>query len=325
MRAIEVIKPGGAEQLRLIDRAIPQIKADEILIEVKATALNRLDILHRESGRGSFPSLGVEAAGVVVDTGSEVMLPIGTDVYGLTKGGSYAEYAVMPASWAMIKPEWMSFEMATAIPEVFLTAYQTLFSIGHLKEGETVLIHAGASGVGTAAIQLAKKLRRANIIVTVGSESKQHFCEKLGADIAINYKKTDFSSVVQEITQGNGVDLIIDLVGASNWERNITSMAVDGRWVVIGTVGGHTVKEMHLSDIMNKRIQLTGTLLTPRSDAYKTALVEAFSKEVGPLIQTQAVQPIIDQIFSFEEVSQAHQYMTANKNIGKIILQVAND
>lgn len=324
MKAVIVKKPGGADQLQVTDQAKPIPQAGELLIKVKAAAVNRTDIINREQSLAYMenPILGIEVAGTVEEVGLGVEVKVGTRVMGLVNGGGYAEYAIMPADRAMEIPEKLSFEEASAIPEVFLTAYQTLFWIGQLQAGETVLIHAGGSGVGTAAIQLAKQLGKAHVITTAGSKEKLDFCESLGADICINYKEQDFEEEVLKATNNQGVDLILDFIGASYWNQNLKSIKVDGRWVLIGILGGATIKNVRLMDVMLKRIQLTGTLLTPRSDAYKAKLTTELFEQTNNLFNNQTIRPVVDHVFSLDQIKQAHEHMEANKNIGKIILKV---
>lgn len=324
MKAIIVKQPGGAEQLQVGEHPKPEPKAGELLIKVKAAAINRTDIINRKSSSGylDHPILGVEVAGIVEQAGAGAEVEAGTRVMGLVNGGGYAEYAVMPADRAMIIPENLSFEEAAAIPEVFLTAYQTLFWLGQLQEKETVLVHAGGSGVGTAAIQLAKQIGQANVITTAGSKEKLDFCSSLGADHRINYKEQEFDEEVQRATSNQGVDLILDFIGASYWHKNFSSIKVDGRWVLIGLLGGSEIEKFNLGQLMAKRIQLTGTLLTPRSDAYKTALTNEFSANALELFNNKKLRPVIDQVFPFDQVQQAHEHMEGNKNIGKIILKI---
>lgn len=304
------------------EKPIPQ--GDELLIKVKAAAVNRTDILNRKSKTSymDLPILGVEVAGVVEDAGADTNVEKGTPVMGLVNGGAYAEYVTMPADRAIMIPENLSFTEAAAIPEVFLTAYQTLFWLGKLQERETVLIHAGGSGVGTAAIQLAKQLKKANVITTAGSLEKLQFCHSLGADTTINYKEQDFAEVVNNVTDKQGANVILDFIGAPYWEKNLASISVDGRWVLIGVLGGNTVEKVKLMDLMKKRIELTGTLLTPRSNQYKADLTKDFSEQALPLFASEELKPIVDTVFPLEEVQQAHEHMEANKNIGKIILSV---
>ncbi|SEL00824.1 Zinc-binding dehydrogenase [Carnobacterium iners] len=226
----------------------------------------------------------------------------------------------MPTDRAIILPESIDFKTGAAISEVFLTAYQTLYWLGELKPEETVLIHAGASGVGTAAIQMAKQITGAHVIATAGSKEKVAVCKELGASETINYKKEDFSKKVLDYTHQEGVDLILDFVGASYWEKNIKSLKKDSRWILIGTLGGTIVEEMNLSELLIKRITLKGTVLTPRSDAYKAKLTNEFIKVVMPYLKSGTIRPIIDSTFPLEEVAKAHRYMESNENSGKIIL-----
>lgn len=322
MKAIGIKKAGDSSQLELIERDKPTVDAGELLIKVAAAGVNRTDILTRERKTDTPKDvrLGVEVAGTVIKTDENSHFKIGDTVMGLVNGGGYSEYVSIPTKRAMSIPKGLSFVDGAGIPEVFATAYQTLFWIGNLAENETVLIHAGASGVGTAAIQLAKQLKNAKVFATAGSEEKLAFCRELGADVIINYKEESFDTVVLEKTNNRGVDLILDFVGASYWEKNLRSAAVDSRWVLIGTLGGSGVAGFEISDLMQKRIQMTGTGLTPRSDAYKADLSQELIQKTAHLFENGAIKPIIDTTFSFHEVKKAHDYMEANKNIGKIIL-----
>ena len=198
-----------------------------------------------------------------------------------------------------------------------------MFWIGRLRADETVLIHAGGSGVGTAAIQLAKQLVHAKVITTAGSKEKLDFCQVLGADYGINYKEQNFDEEVLQATNNQGVDLILDFVGASYWRKNLNSIKVDGRWVLIGMLGGSEIEKINLMELMSKRIQLSGTLLTPRSDQYKADLTADFARKVKGLFAKEKLKPIVDQVFAFDQVQLAHEYMESNKNVGKIILNVA--
>ncbi|MFA5669233.1 MAG: NAD(P)H-quinone oxidoreductase [Balneolaceae bacterium] len=326
MKAIIVKQPGGAEQLTIVQQRKPEPKEDEILIKVKASAINRTDIITREKGGGYLetPILGIEVAGVVERAGAKTNIALGTRVMGLVNGGGYAQYAVMPANRAIEIPDNISFEQAAAITEVFLTAYQCLYWHGRLAEKETVLIHAGGSGVGTAAIQLAKQFSNAKVITTAGSEEKLVHAKKIGADFGINYKEQDFAEEVLKITENRGVDVILDFVGASYWEKNYQSISIDGRWILIGLLGGAVVERVNLFELMSKRVQLTGTLLTPRSDEYKAELTKEFAFKTMPYFENGKLIPIIDCVYSFEQIRRAHERMQANANIGKIILQVAD-
>ncbi len=324
MKSIIVKKPGGYEQLKLVDINIPKLKEGELLIKVHSAAVNRTDIITREGKVGYLenPILGVEVAGVVTEINGKSSFSIGDRVMGLVNGGGYAEFAVMPSDRAIKVPDALSFDEAAAIPEVFLTAYQTLFWLGKLQKHETVLIHAGASGVGTAAIQLAKHISDAKVIVTAGSKRKLDFCKELGADVLINYKEQSFDEEVLKATNGQGVDLILDFVGAHYWNKNLASIKKEGRWVLIGILGGAEIEKVNLLPIMSKCIELTGTLLTPRSNEYKALLTKEFSENIMPYFETQKIKPIIDSKFSLEDAPKAHLHMEGNHNIGKIILHV---
>ncbi|WML39758.1 NAD(P)H-quinone oxidoreductase [Neobacillus sp. OS1-2] len=324
MKAIVVNQPGGAEQLQVQDVPAPKIKPGELLIKVKAFAINRTDIVAREGKAGYMtnPILGIEVAGEVVEAAEDAIIDVGTRVMGLVNGGGYAEYAVMPADRAMKVPEHLSFEEAAAIPEVFLTAYQTLFWLGELAQHETILIHAGGSGVGTAAIQLVKQMTNAKIITTAGSQEKLDFCQSLGADIGINYKQKSFDEEVLKATNNQGVDVILDFIGASYWKQNIKSLKIDGRWVLIGILGGSIVENMNIMELMAKRAQIKGTLLTPRTDQYKKELTEEFISKAKSLFNQEKIRPIVDTVFPFVDIQEAHRHMEASKNIGKIVVRV---
>lgn len=326
MKAIVLNQPGGAEQLELGAFPKPEITNNEVLIKVKATALNRADIMQRQGNypppKGASPILGLEMAGVVEEIGAHCSTyKPGDRVCALLPGGGYAEYAAVPEAMILPIPENLNFQQAAAIPEVFLTAYQCLFWIGQLKSNETVLIHAGASGVGTAAIQLAREIG-AHIIVTAGSERKLAVCRDLGAEAAINYKDGPFASNVLDATENRGVDLILDFVGASYWQQNLSALALDSRMVLIALLGGARVEQVNLGVLLRKRIQLTATTLRTRSLDYKIRLTREFADFALPRFADGRLKPVIDRIFPWECVVEAHQYMEANQNIGKIVLRV---
>lgn len=324
MKAVLVKEPGGREQLYIGEAEKPAPSSHDLLIRVKATALNRADIAQREGNypppKGASPILGLEVAGVVEEVGEAVTnWKKGDRVFGLLDGGGYAEYALLPENMAMPIPENLSFTQATALPEVFLTAYQTLFWVGRLQKGETVLIHAGASGVGTAAIQLAKA-HGATVVVTAGTDEKCEACRELGADHAINYKTSEFLEQVQA-TVGQ-VNVILDFVGAPYWEANLKALAVDGRLVIISTLGGPKITEANLGYLMMKRLTVSGTTLRSRDRQYKAALTDEFTKITLHSLETGELKPIVDCVFPVEEVQEAHGHMEENKNIGKIVLKL---
>lgn len=325
MKAIVVREPGGPEQLVWTDVEDPRPGPGELLVRVRATAVNRADTLQRQGKYppppGASPILGLEMAGEVIGWGEGVEgWSEGDRVFALLSGGGYAQMVTLPASHALPMPDYFDFRQAAAVPEVFLTAYRNLVDMGRLTEGERVLIHAGGSGVGTAAIQLAKA-RGAWVAVTAGRDDKLARCLELGADVAINYKTGPFASVVMEKTGGRGVDLILDPVGAPYWEQNFEVLAWGGRLVVIGVMGGAHVNA-HLGRILTRNWQVIGSTLRAQSDAYKASLTERFWQECEPRFRAGTMRPIIDRVFSIEEAADAHRYMEQNKNFGKIVLEV---
>jgi putative PIG3 family NAD(P)H quinone oxidoreductase len=325
MRAIRVTAPGGPENLSLVTAADPIPASGEILVKVKATALNRADILQR---RGKYPPpqgasdiLGLEFSGEVMNqVGS---WRVGDRVMGILTGGGYAEYLVTRPDQIMPIPQHLSWEEAAAIPEAFLTAYQTARILGKLKKEESILIHAGGSGVGTAAIQLAKKFSAKNIITTAGSAEKLERCRALGATRVINYKEEDFGLIIQKETAGVGVDVLLDFIGAEYFHKNIDSLATDGRWILIGSMGGLKVQDLNLGQILSKRLSLTGTTLRARTLEYKADLLASFRAECETALSYGELRPIVDSVFDLKEAEMAHRLMEANKNFGKIILRVS--
>lgn len=325
LKAVLVNKESQSLYIGEAEKPVPG--PGELLIQVKATALNRADLLQK---RGAYPPpagasaiLGLEMSGVVEETGADTEgWSIGDRVFSLLPGGGYAEHAVIPASMAMRIPGSMSFEEAAAIPEVFLTAYLNMFTLGGLKTGETILIHAGASGVGTAAIQLAREAG-ARPIITAGSEDKRRLCLSLGAELAIDYKDGPFAPKVKEATGGQGVQLIFDFIGAPYWEQNISSLAVDGKLILIGTMGGAAVPNVNLGKILFKRIHIIGTALRSQPPEKKAALTKQFSDFALSRFEDGRLKPIIDSVWDWTEVNEAHARMEQNKNAGKIILRIS--
>jgi putative PIG3 family NAD(P)H quinone oxidoreductase len=326
MKAVLMSGLGGIELLQIGEHPDPGMKEDELLVRVKATALNRADLLQR---RGKHPPpkgvpniLGLEMAGEVVDVGAacEGWTP-GDRVCALLPGGGYAERVSIPAGMAMRIPGNLSFEEAAAIPEVFLTAYQNLFNVARLAPGETVLIHAGGSGVGTAAIQLVHEAG-GTTLVTAGSREKIDRCLALGARDGWNYKEGEFAPWIAKRTEGKGVDIVLDFVGAAYFEQNVQSMAVDGRMVVIGTLGGADVGKFSLRTLMSKRLQITGAGLRSMDTARKIALTCAFSEFALPRFADGRLVPVVDSVFDWKDVGDAHRRMESNANVGKIVLRV---
>ncbi|MBJ6117162.1 NAD(P)H-quinone oxidoreductase [Pontibacter sp. BT310] len=325
MKAILVKQPGGPEQLIVGDYEKPLPGPYELLVKVHATALNRADTLQRQGKypppKGASPLLGLEIAGMVEEAGFNcTKYQKGDKVFGLLSGGGYAEYAVINEEMAMPIPENLSFEEAAAIPEVFLTAWQALVWLGKLRHGERVLIHAGASGVGTAAIQLARALK-AEVLVTA-SEGKLHACKELGAHKAINYKEVPFEDEVLAYTNSEGVDVILDFIAGPYFNQNLDCLRLDGRLVILASLGGGKVSEVDLRKILTKRLQVMGSTLRSRTKAYQQELTKDLSQIALPLFKEEKLKPVIDSVYSWEDVAEAHRYMEQNKNVGKIVLRV---
>ncbi len=328
MKAILVSEPGGPEQLNIGEFPAPVPAEDELLVRVAAAGVNRADILQREGKYppppGASPLLGLEIAGVVVSKGAKAVgWKPGDRLMALLPGGGYAELATVHHRMALPIPPNLSFEQAAGIPEAFLTAFQALFKVAALKAGESVLIHAGASGVGCAAIQLAKAFK-IQAIATAGSDKKIQFCRSLGAELTVNYRKESFSDVVLDFTAGKGVNAVIDFVGAPYWEANLKVLMVDGRMVILGLLGGYRAEALNLLPILRKRLTIAGSTLRSRSLDYKIQLTKEFESEILPLFPHGAIKPIIDRVFPWRDVQEAHRYMEANKNLGKLILKVAH-
>ncbi|NDK57328.1 NAD(P)H-quinone oxidoreductase [Pontibacter fetidus] len=325
MKAILVKQPGGPEQLILGEYEQPLPSPNELLVKVYATALNRADTLQRQGKypppKGASPILGLEIAGVVEEAGINcTTYKKGDKVFGLLPGGGYAEYAVISEEMAMPIPDNLSFEEAAAIPEVFLTAWQALVWLGKLQPGERVLLHAGASGVGTAAIQLARALN-AEVLVTA-SESKLQACLDLGAHKAINYKEVPFEDEVLAYTNSEGVDVIVDFIAGPYFNQNLDCLRLDGRLVILASLGGGKVSEVDLRKILSKRLQVIGSTLRSRSKDYQIKLTEDLAQFALPLFKAGKLKPVIDSVYSWEDVAEAHRYIEQNKNIGKIVLRV---
>jgi putative PIG3 family NAD(P)H quinone oxidoreductase len=325
MQAITFTTPGGPEVLTLSTAPDPAPTPEQVLVRVRATALNRADTLQR---KGAYPPppgesdiLGLELAGEVESLGSAVQgVKPGDRVCALVGGGGYAEKAVVDARMLIPMPDDWSFVQAAAVPEVFFTAQETMFTLGRLKAGETVLIHAAASGVGTAGIQMAREVG-ARVLVTAGSAEKIQRCVDLGAHAGCNYKERDFAEWVQEVTDKQGVDLIEDFIGATYWERNLRSLKTCGRLVLVGTMGGVKV-ETSLLLIMSKRLQIFGYVLRARPLTEKIEVTRRFRQDWLPLLASGRIKPIVDKVFPLAQAAKAHQYMEENKNFGKIILEV---
>ena len=328
MRAVVLTEFGEPEVLRIAEVPVPVPAADEVLVRVHATALNRADLLQR---RGFYPNPfpsahdipGMEFAGEVVAAPSR--FKPGDHVMGIVSGGAYAEYVVIPAAQAMRTPRGMSLADAAAIPEVFITAWDALVLQGGLKPGGTALVHAGASGVGTAAIQICRAMG-ARIIVTCsgarGGVDKMQACRDLGASLVIDYTTQDFAKEVADYTQGKGVDVVLDVIGGDYTVRNVACLALKGRIIQVGTMAGPS-KDFNVASLMGKRASIIGTVLRPRPKEEKIAVSKAFAEALLPDFDAGVLKPIIDKRFTLDQIVAAHQHMEANANIGKIVVAVA--
>ncbi|MGA9341341.1 MAG: NAD(P)H-quinone oxidoreductase [Rhodanobacteraceae bacterium] len=332
MQAIEIMQPGGAAVLQLVERPVPQPAEGEVLIEVAAAGVNRPDVLQRQGkyapppGASDLP--GLEVAGTLVDgdlgDDNPFGLKRGDSVCALLAGGGYAQFAVAPLAQCLPVPKGLSTLEAAALPENFFTVWSNVFERGQLGRGEggvqeTLLIQGGSSGIGVTAIQLARALGH-RVFATAGNAAKCDACEKLGAQRAINYRVEDFVEVVKECTQGRGVDVILDMVAGDYIPRELDSLAEGGRLVLIATLGGRRA-DIDAATIMRRRLVITGSTLRARSVAFKRALAHALHKRVWPLLEAGVVRPVIDRVFPAAEAADAHTLMESSSHIGKIMLR----
>ena len=325
MKAVTQNGAGGPEVLRVSQVERPEPGAEQVLVRVRASALNRADTLQRKGmyppPEGESEYLGLELAGEVEALGPGVEgFSQGDRVFGLVGGGGYAEYALIDHQMAMPMPEGWSFTDAAAVPEVFFTANETVFVLGALQPGETVLIHAGGSGVGTAAIQMAHHMG-AKVYFTAGSQEKIERAMALGADGGINYKTHDFGEEIQRLTDGAGVDVVEDFLGASYLSRNLSVLRPGGRLVLVALMGGAKC-EIDLSRVLRSRLQVFGSVMRSRSLADKREITARFRERWLPPLIEGKIKPIIDSVYPLEEVVAAHEAMEANRNFGKIILSM---
>ena len=324
MRYIGLTAPGGPENLVLAQGPVPSLGPDDLLIRVEATGINRPDVMQRKGlyppPPGASPILGLEVAGEIVAMGEAAEgFAIGDRVAALANGGGYAEYCAVPAGQALPVPDGMDAATAAALPETFFTVWANLFQMADLVEGETFLVHGGTSGIGTTAIQLASAFG-AQVYATAGSAAKCEACLGLGAKRAINYREEDFEAVIREETEGRGVDVILDMIGASYFERNIASLAKDGRLAIIALMGGATAQNVSLAPIMMRRLRVMGSTLRPRTATEKQAIRDDLLDNVWPLLEAGEVAPVLHAVLPFEEAAEAHRLMEAGDHIGKIVL-----
>ena len=327
MRAIVLRSHGGPEVLTFAEIATPKPQSDEILVRVRATALNRADLLQR---MGFYPNPfptefevpGMEFAGAVRKVGERVrQWKVGDEVMGIVSGGAYAEQLVVHERQAMRIPLGVSIADAAAIPEVFITAWDALIVQGGLTSGRWALVHAAASGVGTAAIQVCKAIG-ASVIATC-STSKVAACAALGADVVVDYKSADFVEAASQATSGRGVDVVLDVIGGEYLDRNVAVLAVKGHIVQVGVMGGGKIS-FNLGALMPKRGKISGTVLRARPLEEKIAITQRFIAEMLPLFDSGVLKPVIDRRFSFDQIAEAHTYMESNANVGKIVIDVGS-
>ena len=326
MQVIAITNPGAPDVLRLADADTPTAGADEVLIRVHASGVNRPDVLQRKGAypppAGASPIPGLEVAGVVASGDTEAMaaagLKVGDAVCALVAGGGYASWCVAPVVQCLPVPKGLSMVEAAALPETFFTVWSNVFDRAGLLAGETVLIQGGSSGIGVTAIQLAKAMG-AHVLVTAGSDEKCQACLDLGADHAINYKTSDFAERVLALTQGRGVDVILDMVAGSYVAREVGCLAEDGRLVIIAVQGGIDAS-FDASLVLRKRLKITGSTLRPRPVAFKAAIAAQLKATVWPLLEAGSVRVQIFKTFAAADAAQAHALMESNAHIGKIML-----
>lgn len=327
MRFVDLPSFGGPEVMTFSNGPLPSPKAGELLVKVQAAGINRPDVAQRQGNypapKDASPVLGLEVAGEVVALGEGVSdFQIGDRVCALANGGGYAEYCVVPAGQALPFPAGYDAVKAAAVPETFFTVWANLFQMAGLTEGESVLIHGGSSGIGTTAIQLAKAFG-AEVYTTAGSKEKCDACEKLGAKRAINYREEDFAAVIKEATGGKGVDVILDMIGASYFEKNIASLAKDGCLSMIAFLGGTVAEKVDLRPIMVKRLTVTGSTMRPRTGDEKRAIRDELVEQVWPLLESGKVAPVIHDVIDFDQVAEGHRLMESSGHIGKIVMRVS--
>ncbi|MEP5937651.1 MAG: NAD(P)H-quinone oxidoreductase [Erythrobacter sp.] len=326
MRAIHFSEPGGPQVLGLEQIDVPEVSADDVLIEVAFAGVNRPDCIQRDGNYpvppGASPILGLEVSGRIVGMGANVPPEmLGQAVCALTPGGGYAEYCAAPWTHCLPVSKNMPLNEAAALPETLFTVWHNVFQRGMARDGERLLVHGGTSGIGTMAIMLAKAFDM-EVIVTCGDEAKCAAALKLGADLAINYRTQDFVEAVKDHTGGAGVNIVLDMVSGDYVPRNLKCLAEDGRHVTIAMLGGAKA-DLFMPLVMMRRLTLTGSTLRPRTDAFKSALADEISDNVWPLFAEGTLRPVMDQTFDLTEAVQAHERMEAGEHIGKIVLKVS--
>lgn len=325
MRAVVITRPGPAEVLEVHEVDDPVAGSGEVVVDVTATAVNRADLLQREGnyepppGASAFP--GLECSGTVASLGDGVAgWDVGQPVVALLSGGGYAEKVAVPATQLMPVPRGLSLLEAAALPEVTCTVWSMVFERGHLRLGETFLVHGGSSGIGTMAIQLAHR-HGARVFATAGTPRKLDVCRQLGADVAVNYREEDFVERVRSETDGHGVDVILDNMGASYLARNVSALATEGRLVVLGLQGG-TTGELNLGALLAKRGTVTAASLRAQPAAQKAQIVAATVAFVWPALEAGEVRPVVDRVVPLADAAEAHRLVESSEHIGKVLLAV---
>lgn len=327
MRFVDLPSFGEPDVMVFATGPLPTPRAGEILVKVQAAGINRPDVAQRQGAypppKDASPVLGLEIAGEVVALGDGVSeFAIGDHVCALANGGGYAEYCVVPAGQALPFPKGYDAVKAAAVPETFFTVWANLFQMAGLTEGESVLIHGGTSGIGTTAIQLATAFG-AEVYATAGSAEKCQACEKLGVKRAINYREEDFLEVIKAETDGKGVDVILDMIGASYFAKNLSALAKDGCLSMIAFLGGNVAENVDLRPIMVKRLTVTGSTMRPRTADEKRAIRDELVAEVWPLLEAGKIAPVIHDVIAFDDVAEGHRLMESSSHIGKIVMRVA--
>lgn len=324
MKAIVITGPGGPEVLHIRERSEPAITSTEVLVKVAAAGVNRPDVYQR---KGNYPPPkgaprdipGLEIAGTIAGVGADVThWKVGDQVCALVSGGGYAEYCNVPAGQCLPMPGNLSFVEAASLPETFFTVWSNVFDRAKLQPGESLLVHGGSSGIGVTAIQMAVALG-STVYTTAGSNEKCKFCEELGAVKAINYKTEDFSEVIHQLTGGKGVNVILDMIGGDYTSGNISSLAEEGRLVLINAMKGKDV-QIDLAQVMRKRLIITGSMLRSREIEFKNAIARSLEQHVWPLLASGKIKPIIHSVFQAKDAAKAHALMESSEHVGKIVL-----
>lgn len=326
MKAVVITQPGDSSVLQIEERPMPAYGDEDVLVSVAAAGVNRPDIAQR---KGRYPAPkdapadipGLEIAGEIVEVGRQVRSwKVGDPVCALVAGGGYAEYCAVPAGQCLPVPKGLSFVEAASLPETFFTVWSNVFDRGRFVRGESLLVHGGTSGIGVAAIQMVNAVG-GTVYATAGTDEKCRFCESLGAERGINYKTESFRDVVQTLTEGRGVDIILDMIGGPYTQPNLESLAQEGRLVLINNMKGDETT-IRLSQVLRKRLTVTGSTLRARNVAFKAAIAQKLQEHIWPLLEEGTIRPVVYQVFSMADASAAHDLMESSKHMGKIVLSM---